>query len=150
MGRVLTEQEVITTGGFNPYYVNYDRYKCCTRARAEALNCTVTDPSNAANNQLVCGVSKTHNYVLTVPNKVSDTLSANSVGYTITSTKDGVGFYGVSVYSKSSNITKVTIKPQVNGTTALILVTFNSSNTSGYVTFIQDESGLPGTTNINS
>lgn len=148
MGKVLTEQEVITTGGLNPYDVSYDRYKCCTRARAEALNCTVTDPSNAANNQLVCGVSKTHNYVFTVPSTVKY-FSSSSQSYTITSTKDGASFYGVDVYAKSSNITNVRINPSVSNTTALVMITWSSSSDrSGWVTLKQRESGLPGTTNI--
>ena len=149
MAKVLTEQEVITTGGLNPYEVSYDRYKCCTRARAEALNCTVTDPSNAVSNQLVCGVSKTHNYVLTVPS-TSKYTSGSAQSYTITSTKDGASFYGVTVYSKSSTISNVTIKPAVNNTTALVMITWASSgNTSGWVTLMQNESYLVGTTNIS-
>lgn len=54
MAKILTEQEVATVGGVGGYTANL----CCTAARASALNCNVTSPSGAANNQLITGVSK--------------------------------------------------------------------------------------------
>lgn len=54
MARILTEQEVASTGGVVGYTTNL----CCTAGRAGALNCNVTSPSGAASNQLITGVSK--------------------------------------------------------------------------------------------
>ena len=54
MARILTEQEVASTGGVGGYTTNL----CCTAGRAGALNCNVTSPSGAASNQLITGVSK--------------------------------------------------------------------------------------------
>lgn len=55
MAKVLTESEVAAIGGTSTSYGN----RCCTKARAEALGCTVTAPSGAANNQLITGVEST-------------------------------------------------------------------------------------------
>ena len=52
MAKILTESEVAAIGGTSTSYSN----RCCTKARAEALGCTVTAPSSAANNQLITGV----------------------------------------------------------------------------------------------
>lgn len=53
MAKVLTEYEVAAIGqSENSFVMN----KCCTKARAEALNCVVTAPSGAASNQLVTEV----------------------------------------------------------------------------------------------
>lgn len=54
MARILTEQEVASTGGVGGYTTNL----CCTAGRAGALNCNVTSPSGAASNQLITGVSR--------------------------------------------------------------------------------------------
>lgn len=59
MAKVLTESEVATIGGTSTSYDN----RCCTKARAEELGCTVTEPSGAISNQLITGVTAVHQYV---------------------------------------------------------------------------------------
>ena len=83
MARILTEGEVAPKGGVN---VSYTSNRCCTKSRAEALNCTVTGPSNATSNQLIYSVSDTqaHTYVLT------GSTSTKTSPYTFTSSKDSV------------------------------------------------------------
>ena len=48
---VLIESTIATRGETT----TSDSNKCCTKSRAVALNCTVTAPSNAADNQLITG-----------------------------------------------------------------------------------------------
>jgi hypothetical protein len=81
MEKIITESGVVVIGDVP---LNYVSNRCCTRARAEALNCTVTSPSNAASNQLICVVKRAHDYVL------SGSTSDSSSPYTFTSSKDGV------------------------------------------------------------
>lgn len=55
MAKILTEQEVAAVGQNG---ASYTSNLCCTAGRASALNCVVTSPSGAANNQLITGVQK--------------------------------------------------------------------------------------------
>jgi len=110
MARVLTEGEVAPKGDVN---VSYDSKRCCTKSRAEALNCTVTSPSGAASNQLICAVKKAHNYVL------SGSTSTSSSPYSFTSSKDGV-WCDVSIYI-------------IYGTVGRAVLTH--SGTTGYITW---------------
>ena len=62
MAKVLTESEVAAIGGTSTSYGN----RCCTKARAEELGCTVTEPSDAVSNQLITGVSKAQTDYVTI------------------------------------------------------------------------------------
>lgn len=59
MAKVLTESEVAAIGGTSTSYGN----RCCTKARAEELGCTVTEPSGAISNQLITGVEPATNTI---------------------------------------------------------------------------------------
>ena len=55
MAKVLTEYEVAAIGANG---ASYTSNLCCTAGRASTLNCNVTEPKGASNNQLVTGVAK--------------------------------------------------------------------------------------------
>lgn len=55
MAKVLTEYEVAVIGANG---ASYTSNLCCTAGRASTLNCNVTEPKGASNNQLVTGVAK--------------------------------------------------------------------------------------------
>lgn len=70
---VKTESYVAGIGGTSTSYPS----RCCTKSRAIALNCNVTSPSNASDNQLITGVSaKTPGYdcAVRIVNETSYTL----------------------------------------------------------------------------
>lgn len=86
MAKILTEEEVNAVG--ERYAVGSSEYvsnRCCTKARASALNCNVTSPSPCDENQLVTGVSKrvgVVNYILwLVTNKSPSTSTTYSFKY---------------------------------------------------------------------
>lgn len=132
MAKVLTEQEVAAVGANG---ASYTTNLCCTAGRASALNCNVTSPSGASNNQLITGVAKkgpvaNGNYFWftgSTPSEVSNTGGTSAVP-TITecrwyTTYDNGGESYTSV--SSSSVTWAYGKIAVGGS-------YSASNPPGY------------------
>lgn len=137
MPRVITESEAANTGQRQriTYPGDCDNNRCCTRARAENLNCEVTDPSGAASNQLVCTVYIAYNYSFSVIGANPSNKSAGIASYrTPRGTSSYVAWKNVSVYS--SSLGNVTIS--WSGGTGTVKWTNSGS---GQIVLIQNYSG---------
>lgn len=91
MAKVLTEREVEDIGQSGAPYL--DPKRCCTKARAEELNCTVTAPSGAASNQLVTEVKGTGS--VTVTGKNLDSTGSYQELVSVSNQKTGTMHYRV-------------------------------------------------------
>jgi hypothetical protein len=144
MAKILSERDVALIGAINKTYWDY---RLCTKKRAEALNCNVTSPSNATDNQLIYEVTKAHDYTLWGPNSITWYTGLTSATIGIYSAKDN-SWLQPSVQSKSAFITYVSIS-QSSGANGQVSINFDSNvPKAGQITFIQPESGLTHRVNI--
>jgi hypothetical protein len=144
MGKILLESEVNSIGEMNQQYTPF---LLCTKKRATALNCYVTDPSNASDYQLIYGVSKIRTYALYGDTSVTWQDGSYSSIIDIESSKDG-SWLQPSVQSSSSFINSVSIS-QTSSVYGRVLLYYNTSSSQrGSITFIQTESGLTHTVEI--
>lgn len=139
MAKVLTELEVESIGrSGNTIVAN----RCCTKARAEALNCVVSAPSGAASNQLVTGVSKAVEYALNGPDNLTLSKDQTSGSFGIVSLADGV-YTNISV-SGGQYVSITNVEYPASGTTNAAIISFSYSGgsyTSSYIYVLQTASG---------
>lgn len=141
MALILTETTVATRGETTTSYSD----RCCTKARAEALNCTVTAPSDAVSNQLITGIKgNMPNLAVSMAGWTyggtakSPSVTGNTGGGTVTYTYKASS--GTSSYSstKPSNAGTYTVKASVAETTNYIAKevtsTFTIAKATGSVT----------------
>lgn len=131
MALILIESTVATRGETSTSYGT----RCCTKARAEALNCTVSSPSGAASNQLITGIKgNLPNLRVTMAGwtysgtATSPSVSGNTGGGTVTYTYKASG---ASSYSstKPTNAGTHTVKASVAATTDYIAKEVTSTYT---------------------